>query len=286
MGSGECSVIVLLHLLEHMRSGGLIVIEELEAGLHPEAQARLAQLLISISKRRQIQVICSTHSPVVLDSVPRQARLLLRQAGGQCEIFESPSTRFAMYEMTGSVHPELMIYCEDVAAAALIREALEYDVRRRVTIQEIGGSATVARQGVSHARSGNPLACICVFDGDCTKNQVEEWLGSESGGHGDLHPNYIILPGEGDSPERWVIEQLRLPAYRMELANQLLCSEQETEAHIQALGVALDEHDIDLILSRRTGLDHDDCLRRIMRSVAQHHPQLDELRVAIAQTLD
>ena len=78
MGAGESCMIALLHLAQHMPRGGLIVIEEIEAGLYPQAQIRLAEALIKIGLRKQIQFICSTHSAVFLDSLPRQARLLLK----------------------------------------------------------------------------------------------------------------------------------------------------------------------------------------------------------------
>ena len=149
MGAGEVCMISLLYLLQQIPQGGLLVVEEIEAGLHPQAQVRLAQALIKICLQKHIQVICSTHSETFLDALPRQARLLMMRSGDEHSVIESPSTRFAMYEMTGVAQPELIIYCEDKIAAILIEEALSQELRLRVRIQHVGSDATVIRQGVS-----------------------------------------------------------------------------------------------------------------------------------------
>ena len=117
-------MIALLHLMQRMPNSGLLVIEELEAGLHPQAQVRLVEALVDISLRKHIQVICSTHSEIVLDRLPREARLLIRRSGNEHSTTEFPSTRFALYEMSGTTQPELAVYCEDNVARVMIQEAL------------------------------------------------------------------------------------------------------------------------------------------------------------------
>ncbi|WP_243375050.1 AAA family ATPase [Microvirga solisilvae] len=286
MGSGECALIVLLSRLQHMPPGGLVIIEELELGLHAEAQARLVKVLLEICRDRRIQIVCTTHSETVLDTLPRQARVLLRRSGTSHEAIREVSTRFAIHDMAGDLQPELLIYTEDQLASVLVEEALPGSQRARIRIADVGSNATLARQAVSHLRSGNALTALSVFDGDCRPGDVQSWIGAERAERGNLNPNWIILPGDGTPPEPWLLEQFGTDEYLTELATELNCSEAAALAHVQAMKVQLDAHDSCYELSRRTGLQPDDCRRRIVRSVVRRHPALDPLRNRIRDLLD
>ena len=285
MGGGESCMITLLHLLQQLPNGGMIVVEEIEAGLHPQAQIRLTQQLIEICRKKMLQVICSTHSQVIIDSLPREARLLIKQSGDDHQIIESPSTRFAMYEMTGKNHPELIIYCEDEVAATMIEESLPHDMRVRVAIQVIGSNTAIAHQGVSHLRSGFEMKALCVFDGDCSKRAIKGWIKEEGGSRNDVTPECLLLPGDKLPPETWALSQLNHSPYKENFAGELCCSATEAQEHIRALGVLLNHHNIPFELHQRTGLDIQDSIRRIMRAFAFRHPQLDELRAKVKTLL-
>lgn len=118
MGAGEDILIDLLYLLQESPEGSLIVIEEIEIGLHPEALIRLAKNLQEIILSKKLQIIVSTHSRYFIDSVPREARLLIQKAGDKHIITKKPTTRLAIGEISGQSEPELKIYCEDSFAAS------------------------------------------------------------------------------------------------------------------------------------------------------------------------
>lgn len=286
MGGGENCVAHLLYLLYRLPICGLLVVEEIESCLHPEAQKRLAEILVKICDRKKIQIVCSTHSEVFLDALPRQARLLLRKHDTSNPVVENPSTRFAIYEMMGEVQPELTVYCEDRSAAVLIEEAISYEDRRRLRIRDVGSDATVIRQGVSHLRGGFGGGCLCVPDGDATQHQVDGWILSETNNNAAISPEVEVLPADGLAPERWVLEQFRHEDYLNEFATQLGCGRDDAQGHVEALRAELDHHDIAYELHRRTGFDQADCLRRIMKSVAAIHPGLDALRDRVAALLN
>jgi predicted ATPase len=286
MGSGETCLISLLHLLQRMPNGGLVVIEEIEIGLHPQAQVRLADILLRVCYEKRLQIICSTHSEAFLDSLPRQARILIRKVREEHFVHEAPSTRFAMYELTGETVPEVVIYCEDHVAAILIEESLPGELRARCLIKQIGSAAGVVRQGVAHLKSGYRMRALCVLDGDVRERQIRDWITGETGGQTGLDPEYLILPGDGTTPERWVIDQLRANVYCSEFARQLACSVRDAQGHIDAISVQLDGHDMWFALHRRTSINPDDCIRRTMRSFASRHPQLDTLRDLVSSILN
>ena len=284
MGGGESWVVNLLHTLHGLPRGSLLVVEDIEAGLHPQAQVRLATVLVKLCLTRQMQIVCSTHSEPFLDALPRQARILLRNPGEDHEAFESPSTRFALYEMTGQIQPELTIYCEDLFARLLVEEALPHDVKVRCSVREIGDWATVIRQGVSHLRSGYEMRALCVLDGDCSVTELKNRIAIESGSHDEHRPEWLVLPGEL-APEKWIAEQLIVPDYRNRFAVQFDCSIARSNELIEAVHAELDHHNLGHRLQQMTGMDSQDCIRRTMRSVAPVHPQLDALREMIRQSL-
>lgn len=286
MGGGESCVIYLLHVLEQLPNGGLLVVEEVEAGLHPQAQIRLADVLIQFCDTKRIQVVCTTHSATFIDAIPRQARLLIRRSGGHHEAIESPSTRFATQELTGIAQPELMIYCEDRFASVMIEESLPASVLTRVCICDVGSDATVVRQGVAHIRSGNPMRCVCILDGDATVDQIQDWINAEQGQHLNPPLEYARLPGDDLPPELWITAQLTHVTYRAFFAQQFACTDGEAQQHIEAVGVEPNHHNVGFRLHQRTNLGIDECVRRLIRSVSPHHPQMVPIRERIEGLLD
>lgn len=285
MGGGETSVITLLSRVQAMPNGGLMVIEEIELGLHAEAQARLVHVLMGICVRKRLQIVCTTHSEVILDRLPRQARVLLRRSGDDHEALTGVSTRFAIHEMSGEIQPELQIYSEDRLAAALIEEALDGAVRARVRVDDIGSNSTLARQAVSHLRTNGALRAISAFDGDCTEQDIANWIRSERGERNDLEPDWLILPGDGTPPETWLMEQLQQDEYVASLAAELNCEVAVAKGHIASMTVEIDHHNSAFTLAQRTGLNREDAARRLVRSVARNHPALDPLRGRIMELL-
>jgi len=54
--------------------GSILLVEEIENGLHPQRLELLVQLLETVTVERKIQVIASTHSPLVLLALSKEAR--------------------------------------------------------------------------------------------------------------------------------------------------------------------------------------------------------------------
>lgn len=49
--------------------GGIILIDEVDAGLFPAAQRRLIERLVKFSKHLDLQIIMTTHSPTIIDTI-------------------------------------------------------------------------------------------------------------------------------------------------------------------------------------------------------------------------
>ena len=86
-GLGELNLLFIaaeLLLLQHDDNGGLrlALIEELEAHLHPQAQLRLIQYLQKEYNKSGVQIIISTHSPVLASKINLQNLILLKNGNG------------------------------------------------------------------------------------------------------------------------------------------------------------------------------------------------------------
>jgi predicted ATPase len=69
-GAGESSIIRMALILESVPENSLILIEEIENGLHPVATVRMVEYLIELAHRRKIQAIFTTHSNDALKPLP------------------------------------------------------------------------------------------------------------------------------------------------------------------------------------------------------------------------
>lgn len=286
MGAGESSLIALMNVLQRIPIGGLLIIEEIELGLHHEAQVKLAQLLINMALERSLQVICSTHSEAFLDALPKRSRLLIRRAGENHEAVEAPTTQFAVHEMSGELRPELFIYCEDDFAADLIEACLDANQRRRIRIVPIGGDRAVVRQIVAHERGRLRPRAMAILDGDIGQPDIETMVRGEAGADEELAPTITQLPGGALPPERWALSELAGPSYTRNFATSMNCTVPEAAEHLQAMGLEADHHNIFQRLFHRTGVSRAECSRRIARAVSDRHPQLDPVRIAIRTRLE
>ncbi len=78
MAAGERAILRLSLEIAQLRDA-LVLIDEVEAGLHPWVQQLLMLQLQQLALRNDLQVIVTSHSPVVLDSVPGNGRIFLER---------------------------------------------------------------------------------------------------------------------------------------------------------------------------------------------------------------
>ena len=49
--------------------GGLLIVEEVDNGLHPSRAKELVKVLKEISLQRHVDVLCTTHNPILIDEL-------------------------------------------------------------------------------------------------------------------------------------------------------------------------------------------------------------------------
>ena len=195
-GAGEDATLDLVSILQTLPETSLLIIDEVEASLHPRAQRRLINFLLKLSRLRRVQVIVSTHSPYVLEELPQEARVLLLPGPTGVNVVYGASPEFALSRLDDVSHPELHVFVEDREAQVLAREMLAaspegVELLPRIQLAPVGPSNVVKILGDLAAKGRLPQRGIGVLDGEETPA-----------------PGCVVLPG-GRAPERVVFEDLK-----------------------------------------------------------------------------
>ncbi|MBY6240794.1 ATP-dependent endonuclease [Methylosinus sp. Sm6] len=214
MGAGESAIFEIFTALFQDGPGTLLVIDEIELGLHERAQERLIEQLKICCLELKCQIICSTHSHAILRSLPSEARFHVECRESRTLITKGISADYACGKMGKPDSFELEIFVEDGLAREVLQAALPFEIRHRSRVKAIGSHSAVMRQMASRYLE-NANKCICILDGDQSKFKLnalrniesycEASTKSEKNDIADWAATRIFyLPGS-EWPERWII---------------------------------------------------------------------------------
>lgn len=216
MGAGESAIFEILTSLFQAGSGTLIIIDEIELGLHEKAQLMLIEQLKDLCKELKCQIICSTHSHAILNSLPPEARFFIEGNGPSTVLTKGISADFACGKMGKADAQELDIFVEDENAATMVRQILPLATRKRCKIKPIGSHGAVLRQLASRSMEG-VQNCMCVLDGDQSGDvagavkKVLEWTEASTPDQKKELADWtkervFFLPGD-TWPEKWLLDE-------------------------------------------------------------------------------
>ena len=216
MSSGERAI---LHLSKDLSecTNSLVLIDEIEAGLHPYAQQKLMLQLQRMALRQELQVIVTSHSSVVLDSVPLEGRIFLDRDIETNSVQVIPSYRDIVQKaLYGQSHDKLSILCEDEIAEAIVRGVLDaitpdsdmypsdFIIGRDTGIKEFPGHINAL------GKFGYLGHFLMVVDGDATQEDFNAIQRSAN-----QYPNsmkLLKLPGSV-APEAWILDCVEQQRY-------------------------------------------------------------------------
>ena len=209
MSSGERAILRISKDISRLR-GALVLIDEVEAGLHPYTQQQAMLELQRIALRQQLQIVVASHSPVVLDSAPPEARIFLDR-GPASEVRVMPAYRDIFQKaLYGQSRDQLSILCEDAVAEAVVRgvlDVLNADMGLRHDDFVVGRN-TGRDEFPGHIRTlgkfGRLRDFLMILDGDSRDLQKTIEGAAEEYGQ-RIRP--LFLPGDR-SPEHWIWETL------------------------------------------------------------------------------
>ena len=209
MAAGERSILRLSQEIAQL-DGALVLIDEVETGLHPRVQQLLMMQLQQLALRNDLQIIVTSHSPVVLDSVPEHGRIFLER-DGEGRVKASPPYRdIVQRALYGRAGEALNLLCEDEAAEGVLQGVFDVLVPRMGIARESirVGRDTGADEFPSHAAAfakfGQIQNFAFVLDGDKRDGDLERRIREKAGRDVPL----FFLPGH-HAPEIWVWGRLR-----------------------------------------------------------------------------
>ncbi|MDD2755554.1 MAG: AAA family ATPase [Methanothrix sp.] len=211
MSAGERAILRMSKDISRYNNA-MILIDELEAGLHPFTQQQIMLELQRLALRNNLQIIVTTHSPVIIESVPVEGRIFLERTADNNVEVHPPYRDIIQKSFYGRSIDKLSILCEDEVAEALLRGVLDVlNPQLNLTPSDIEvGKDTGKDEFPSHVRAlakFNQLEnFIFVLDGDAHDKEAEVKQAAANYGQ---PIKLIFLPGT-KSPEDWIWTQIKL----------------------------------------------------------------------------
>ena len=166
--------------------------------MHPLAQRRLIKHLLSLVRKKKIQIILSTHSPFVLEELPEIARIMLVRLKDRKEILYNVSCDYALSTIDDEKHPEIYVHLEDEEAVTIFWEIMKNDrdhfdmLQSKIATQIVGSCSVVKTLCELELKKKLPYRSISIVDGD---KRLE-------------CPDCLSLPGDA-APEEVVFRELK-----------------------------------------------------------------------------
>lgn len=192
-GAGEASVIRMVREIEQAPNQSLILIEEIENGLHPVATVRMVEYLMEVAERKRVQTVFTTHSDDALRPLPSEAIW----SATRDRVTQGKLSVEALRAVVGEIDAQLAIFVEDAFAAEWLRACIAKEgsvIPDQIEIYPVQGDGTAVTMNRYH--NSNPATktpSICIIDGD-----------SEQEADDDNH--VYRLPGQ--MPERTVVDDV------------------------------------------------------------------------------
>lgn len=173
-GAGESSIIRMVNEIEAAPENALVLIEEIENGLHPVAVRRMVEYLIDVAKRRSIQSIFTTHSEDALTPLPPEA--IWSSIDGKTR--QGRISIEALRAITGRVDERMAVFVEDAFAKewieAIVRHALPEHMDE-IGVYALSGDSQAYATHKSHAQNPSiSITSMAILDGDSDKPEEPE----------------------------------------------------------------------------------------------------------------
>ena len=173
-GAGESSIIRMVADIESATDHSLVLIEEIENGLHPVATIRLVEYLISAAQRKNIQVIFTTHSNEALKPLPDKAVW----SATKDKLFQGKLDVASLRAITGEIETASVIFVEDQFAKTWTEAILRQSVVPMIDHFQVhamsGDGNAVAMNKYHNENPSIEVPSVCVIDGDSRQRDDEK----------------------------------------------------------------------------------------------------------------
>lgn len=233
--TGEIALLRLVNKLQDIRHNSLVLIDEGELALHPKVQKNLFRYLKSIAKEKNLTIMMSTHSPVLLGEADRQNIILL----------ESDQASLRTVSVVYSCYParaigvldyldasiDFLFFVEDDMAKMILEKLLHtYFFNRNASICPlyriipVGGYRQTAELAIcihNELSSKKQTKIFAVIDADA----YDASTAYDSATFPSIDPAYIelhkknqgIIRGLTITPEVWIIKNIENSDYQQKI---------------------------------------------------------------------
>jgi predicted ATP-dependent endonuclease of OLD family len=209
--SGEDVVTRLIIDIVEAPRNSLIVIDELEVGLHPKIQRRLVDVINHIARNDNKQFIITTHSPTLLSTFSEASRIFIeRKNDGSLKSINKISVNAAFSKMDSKSYPLIDLFCEDDIAKKIIFKAID-DLQVNDGLKNLSDLINVIESGSADKTHTNYKAhqrtyeskkvktgACCILDGDMRDKRSNAGL---------LYPveDELLFIFSNEAPERFLV---------------------------------------------------------------------------------
>ena len=277
MSAGERAILRISKDISSLRDA-FILIDEVDTGLHPYTQQQAMLEFQRIALRNQLQIVVTSHSPVVLDSVPPEARLFLDRNEDTAEVYRVPLYRDILQKaLYGQSRDQLSILCEDQEAEGLLHGFLDV-LNVKIGLRHddyIIGRDTGQSEFPGHIRTlgkfGKLGDFLLVLDGD--SRSQETVLKSVASDYGQsIQP--LFLPGDC-APETWIWQTLK--NHRDDYATLLGITSADLEQRMRSIRQMVDgavrQQNPDKVALEELALEINRTVPEIARTIGQREAQ-------------
>ncbi len=199
-------------------NGGLLLVDELDAALHPLAQNKLLDLIYKQAKDIGIQVVFTTHSLSLLEYLSKKTAynsstdinkyelVYIKKANGPLEIIQNPQFEVIYYDLMATYDEALAkrvtVFSEDEEARILVKKILEKFLHHITMLEASFGNDDLLKM----LESDYYHFCnfVFIFDGDVPDTKIEACI--RKAGVAELKCA-LKLPG-GKRPEQVLWEYI------------------------------------------------------------------------------
>ena len=167
-GADESSVIRMVAAIENALTNSLVLVEEIENGLHPVAARRMVEYLIDAAERRSMQSIFTTHSEDALLPLPSEGIWYSIEG----KVRQGRISIEALRALTGRVEEGLAIFVEDEFAKEIVENVVRRhlsDIFDQIGVYAVSGQSHAYNIHLHHMRNpsvNQKLKSLCILDRD------------------------------------------------------------------------------------------------------------------------
>lgn len=270
MGAGEQRVLRILQTVYTAASYSMILIDEIDLLLHVTALKRMIEHLDQVAKRRNLQIIFTTHS-MEMSRMQNYIDIRYLEPLPQKTIVYNRITPDIVYELNDEVRQDIKIYVEDTLAEMVVNVVAEsLGMSRYVTILKMGAARNAFLLASSFVLQRLDTENIMILlDGDVYREDEDKKTAvkKELTGTETDHEDKIEAAVEKMAPEKYIFNML------IEMDNN-----SELSKMARKLKAVSDSHQwLDLIVDR-LGESEEIILYKMVSLVSEHEKWADYVK--------